>query len=293
MVLLALTSFLWAFSFGLIAEHLTQVEPTFVAAVRLGLAALVMLPFLRGVRVDLGHGLKLALVGAIQFGLMYELYIRSYGFLGAGQGHLIALFTALTPLYVVLMDGALERRAEPRALGGAGLALAGAAVLQWQMPEGSGIWRAFLLVQAANLCFAVGQVAYRRLHARVPLDHKSAHALAYLGAVAVAIPACLVLGQPLQSARDLDGPALASLAYLGLVASALGFLLWNKGATRTRLGTLAVFNNVKAPLGVIVGLTVFGEAVASPARLTASSLLIAAGLAFTLVGRRSRSSPSH
>lgn len=291
MALLALTSFFWAFSFGLIAGNLADVEPTFVAAVRLALAALVMLPFLRGARVDRGHGLKLALVGAVQFGLMYELYIRSYGELGAGQGHMIALFTALIPLHVVLVENAWERRIEPRALGGALLALAGAGFLSWQMPSGTGIWNAFLLIQAANLCFASGQVAYRRLHARVPLDHRSAHALAFLGALAVALPACLVWGQPIQTARALDGPALASLLYLGLVASGLGFLFWNRGATRVPLGTLAVFNNVKAPLGVLVGLTVFGEVVPHPERLTAGALLIAAGLAFTLVGRRPRTSP--
>jgi len=289
--LLALTSLLWAFSFGLLAGPLDGVEPTFVAAVRLGLAALVMLPFLPGARVDRKHGLKLVLVGALQFGLMYELYIRSYGELGAGQGHVVALFTALIPLHVVLVEGAWKRQIEHRALGGAVLALAGAAVLSWQAPSGSGIWRAFLLVQAANLCFAAGQIAYRHLHARVPLDHKSAHALAFLGAAGVALPACLIWGQPLETARELDGAALASLTYLGLVASGLGFLLWNRGATRTRLGTLAVFNNVKAPLAVVVGLTVFGEVPRDPARLTAGTLLIAAGLAFTLVGRRPLTRP--
>ncbi|MEE8468516.1 MAG: EamA family transporter, partial [Planctomycetota bacterium] len=201
------------------------------------------------------------------------------------------LFTALIPLHVVLVESAWKRRIEPRALGGAVLALAGAAVLAWQLPRGTGIWRAFLLVQAANLCFAAGQVVYRRLHARVPLDHKSAHALAFLGAVAVALPACLIWGEPIQTARALDGPALASLLYLGLVASGLGFLFWNRGATRVRLGTLAVFNNVKAPLAVLVGLTVFGEVPRDPERLTAGALLIAAGLAFTLVGRRPRTSP--
>ena len=189
-----MTSLLWAFSFGLLAGPLDGAEPTFVAAVRLGLAALVLAPFLWGARVQRSHALKLAVVGAVQFGLMYELYIRSYGELGQGQGHLVALFTALIPLHVVLVESAWSRRIEPRALGGAILALAGAGVLSWQLPRGTGIWRAFLLVQAANLCFATGQVAYRRLHATVPLDHKSAHALAFLGAVAVAFPACLVWG---------------------------------------------------------------------------------------------------
>ena len=57
---LALASFLWAFSFGLIAHHLSDVDATFVAAVRLGLAAAVFLPFLRPRRTPAGLALRLA-----------------------------------------------------------------------------------------------------------------------------------------------------------------------------------------------------------------------------------------
>jgi drug/metabolite transporter (DMT)-like permease len=50
-----------------------------------------------------------------------------------------------------------------------------------------------------------------------------------------------------------------SIVYLGIVASALGFFLWNKGATKVNLGTLAAFNNAVVPLAILCSLFVFGE----------------------------------
>ena len=47
MPLLLLVSLLWAFSFSLIKRHLGGLDSSFVAAVRLGLALLVFLPFVR------------------------------------------------------------------------------------------------------------------------------------------------------------------------------------------------------------------------------------------------------
>ena len=50
------------------------------------------------------------------------------------------------------------------------------------------------------------------------------------------------------------------IVYLGLVASGLGFFLWNKGAARTAPGALAAFNNAVVPLGMGLSLFYFGEA---------------------------------
>ena len=49
------------------------------------------------------------------------------------------------------------------------------------------------------------------------------------------------------------------LLYLGLIASGLCFFLWNIGARKASVGSLAVMNNVKIPLAVAVSLLVFGE----------------------------------
>ena len=51
------------------------------------------------------------------------------------------------------------------------------------------------------------------------------------------------------------------LAYLGIVASGLGFFLFNAGARRSSLPVLAVLNNAKIPLAVVVSVVVFGETI--------------------------------
>ncbi len=83
-------------------------------------------------------------------------------------------------------------------------------------------WLGFLVVQGANLCFALGQVGYRRLSAGLPdaLPRLSVFGWFYLGAVAVAVPAFLVLGDT--TALPTTGLQWGVLAWLGLVASGWG-----------------------------------------------------------------------
>jgi drug/metabolite transporter (DMT)-like permease len=72
------------------------------------------------------------------------------------------------------------------------------------------------------------------------------------------------------------------LLYLGLIASGLGFFLWNRGATRVDAGTLAVMNNAKIPLAVACSLLFFGESPdANMLRLAISAGFFAAALWLT------------
>lgn len=269
MSLLLVVSFVWAASFGIIKTRLTGVHPDVVNAARLGLAALVFLPFLRA--LPWRRALELALVGALQFGLMYALYTRSYAALAA---HQVALATVMTPVYVTLCADLLARRLRPRFLACAVLAAAGTAVSVGVGTAGGAPVAGVALVQAANLCFAAGQVWYRRAVARAPgLSDRAAFAWCALGAVALA----LALAAPSFAGRAWAGvgPAqVAALAYLGVVASGLCFFLWNTGARRVNTGVLAVMNDLKIPLGVLVSVAVFGER-AAWLRLAAGAALIA------------------
>ena len=102
MALLIITTILWAFSFSFYGEYLAgHVDSYFAVLVRVGLAALVFLPFLR----TRGNSLKTVglymLVGAMQLGVMYMLSFRAYLYLTVSE---LLLFTVLTPLYITLMD---------------------------------------------------------------------------------------------------------------------------------------------------------------------------------------------
>jgi drug/metabolite transporter (DMT)-like permease len=266
---LTLVSLIWALSFGLTAQVAGLGAPV-VTAARTVLAALVFLPFLDLRGLAPRRVLGFAGIGALQFGLMYLLYTASFHWLRASE---VALFTIFTPLFVTLVDDLLERRMSWRFLLSAALAVLGTGVCVWTGLGRPGLLRGFLLMQAANLCFALGQVLYRRAVPASGKRDRDLMGLLYLGAAGVAVAAALpslrwdlVLGMSLRQG--------ATLLYLGGVASGLGFFLFNAGARRTDIGTLAVFNNLKIPLAILASGLVFRERV-DWARLAVGGAILA------------------
>lgn len=253
---LALVSLLWAFSFGLMGK-LAGIDSTYVAMLRLGLASLVLLPFLRLARVPPGNHWKLMGCGAVQFGVMYISYIMAFQFVPA-QSHLVALFSILTPLYVVLINDLRQRQFHRKYLYAALLAVAGAAIIKAQPGSMDSLWIAFGLMQIAGLAFGFGQVWYRdwkREHPDVK-DHQI-FALLYCGGFLTAALAAGFFTDWEKTTLSLS--EMQILAYLGIIASGLGFFLWNKGAALCRPGTLGAFNNAVVPLAMACSLFIFGE----------------------------------
>ena len=272
-IFLVAVSLLWAFSFGLIKGNLSGLDSGFVAFARLLLSLAVFLPFLRLRKLPSpGFGLALAFVGAVQFGVMYATYIHAYHYL---EAHQVALFTIFTPLYVTLLGDLAARRFRPGLLPAAALAVAGAFVVMKGDVADLQVRTGFWLIQASNLCFAMGQVAYRRLLAGKPeLRDRDVFGLLYLGAV-------LVTGIHALATGDFENLTLTSkqtltLLYLGVAASGVGFFLWNAGARRVTTGVLAVFNNLKIPLAVACSLVFFGEAAEWLPLLGGGGLIVAA-----------------
>ncbi|MEY2878900.1 MAG: hypothetical protein RLZZ15_1280 [Verrucomicrobiota bacterium] len=278
MWLLLLVSLLWAFSFGLV-KQMTGIDGAFLSAARLALAALVLLPWLRVGGLASRTRATLLGIGAVQFGLMYLAYNEAFRFLKAYE---IALFTLTTPIFVTLLADALDRTLRPRALLAALLAVAGGAAIYLKTSPAAGTLAGVVLVQLSNVSFAFGQVCYRRLRAQQPaLRDREVFGLLYLGALAVALPATLVRTD--FAALPLTPANVGLLLYLGVVASGVGFFLWNLGATRVCAGTLAACNNLKIPLAVAVSLVVFGERADVPRLLIGGTLM---GLAVWIAERR-------
>ena len=274
MILLLVVSAIWAFSFGLIKGRLAGLDPTAVAVARLVLSLAVFLPFLRTRGLGARAQLRLAAIGAVQFGAMYLLYQSSYVHLKAYQ---VALFTITTPLMVALIDAAAERRWSGRFAAAAALSVAGAGVVLWQSVGQTGVAGGFVLVQLANLCFAAGQIAWRRERRRLPQGTSDAavFALPYAGAVLVALAYAAAAAD--WGAFHPSAVQWGTIAYLGVLSSGACFFLWNVGACRVNAGTLAAVNNAKFPLGVACSLLFFGEQANLP-RLFAGGALMALAL---------------
>jgi drug/metabolite transporter (DMT)-like permease len=280
MILLLIVSVIWAFSFGFL-KGLAGLDSTAVAVARLAVSLAVFAPFLRPRGIGGAARIRLALVGALQFGAVYVFYQRAYVHLHAYE---VALFTITTPILVALIDAALERRWKMRYLAAAVLSVAGAGVVVWRSIGDSGILAGFLLVQVSNLCFAAGQLAWRRERLKIPKEVTDASVFALLFAGGLALTLAVSLFATDWRAFAPTGLQWATIAYLGAVASGVGFFLWNVGATRVNAGTLAAFNNAKIPLGIACSLLVFGER-ADLGRLLAGGALMALGVWLAGAGR--------
>lgn len=253
---LSFVTLLWAFSFSLIGVYLAgQVDAWFSVVTRVALAALVFLPFLRLKGVPKPLMLKLMAIGGIQLGLMYCFYYQSFLYLSVPE---VLLFTVFTPVYVTLTYDLLNRRFSPWYLMTAALAVLGAVVIKFASVNPN-FMLGFLVVQGANLCFAIGQVGYKVVMERADIEvpQRTVFGLFYLGALCVALPAFLLLG----NTEKLPTTHLqwGILVYLGTVASGLGYFLWNKGATLVNAGALAVMNNALVPAGILVNVLIWNR----------------------------------
>jgi drug/metabolite transporter (DMT)-like permease len=277
MLRLVTASLIWCFSFGLIGNTLADLPRASVAAARLLCAALVFAPFIK--RVPLKTGASLCAIGMIQFGLMYLAYMHSFRYL---ESHQVLLFTVFTPIYVSLINDIQERSFNRRNLLGAALAAGGCAVILWHSASRIGSLAGFLLVQASGVCFALGQLLYRKSFAgEAPQSggsgDRSVIAWLYAGGVLILLPIAAI---ECRSAMPAPTPVqLATILYLGVLASGIAFFLWNKGSRQVEAGTLAVMNNLKIPLGVLISLLVFSEKTDLAALLCGSVLVALAMIA--------------
>ncbi|WP_372881150.1 DMT family transporter [Psychromonas sp.] len=238
---------LWAFSFSLIGVYLAgQVDAWFSVLIRIALATLVFLPFLRIRQVDSGTAIKLMTIGAVQLGLMYVFYYHSFLFLSVPE---VLLFTVMTPIYVTLINDAWERKFHGNFMLTAVIATAGAIAIRYNGIDADFIL-GFILVQAANLCFAAGQVAYKRLMGKSAIKQQTVFAWFFIGALLVATVCYAIFGD--SEKLPSTGLQWTVLIYLGTIASGLGYFAWNKGATLVNVGALAVINNLLIPAGIVV-----------------------------------------
>ena len=242
---------LWAFSFSLIDVYLAgKVDGDFAVLTRVLLAGALFLPFTRwrGVPTPLKGGTLV--VGALMIGITYLCLYRSFLYLTVPE---VLLFTVTTPLYVALIDDALNKRFSSIALLAAFMAVVGAAYIRYDGITGS-FMTGFLLIQIANLAFAAGQTGYANLVRRYPTELPQYRFFGYFfaGGLLITLPSFLIFG----NASMMPETTLqwGILLWLGVGASGAGLFLWNVGATRVDAGTLAIMNNMLIPAGILVNL---------------------------------------
>ena len=199
MIYLIITTCIWALSFSLIGVFLSgKVDAYFAVWVRIVLASLVFLPFIKWSVFKTNHtmAMKLMLIGAIQLGLMYIFFYQSFLLISVPE---VLIFTIFTPIYVTLLSEVIDRRLTPVYWLSAALATIGSLVIRYN-DLSSDFFLGFIVVQCANLCFAIGQVAYKKLIEKAQADHKDfsqyqVFGLFYLGAMVITTLSYFIFGE--------------------------------------------------------------------------------------------------
>jgi drug/metabolite transporter (DMT)-like permease len=272
MIYLLIATIIWGFSFGLIKNNLAGVDPIFVSFCRMGLAFAIFLPFLQWKKLKPRLSIRMILIGSLQFGAMYICYTSAFQFLKAYE---VALFTIFTPLFVTLFDGTLRRRLSWLFLATSLMTVVGTAIVEYQQLTSPTFWQGFILVQLSNLAFAIGQILYRREFEKISeVRDVNIFGFLYLGGVLLTGIAAAFFSP---WSKVLLNPTRAwSLIYLGIVASGIGFFLWNLGARKINVGALAIANDLKIPVAILISLVIFRETTDLPRLLLGGSIVILA-----------------
>ena len=291
MTLLILITLLWAASFSLIGVYLAgQVDGYLVVFIRMILALITVLPLFRWRHLSPQNGqlsqlAKLAIIGAVQIGAMYLFLYHAFLYLSVAE---VLLFTIFTPLYITLIDELILNRKHLPLLWwiAAAVSVCGAAIIRYQ-PLSDDFITGFFLIQAANACFAAGQVAYKRLPTGKTLEQSQQFAAFFFGASVIAGLGVLFFGD--LTKMPTTNLQWGILLWLGIVASGLGYLGWNLSGKRVNTGQLATMNNALIPAGILVNV-VFWEQSFDYTRLSIGALIII--LAVWLAGRVNKLKPA-
>jgi drug/metabolite transporter (DMT)-like permease len=258
-LLLALLGATWGGSFLLIKLAVATVPPLSVAAGRIviGAAVLAAVAALRGAVFPRSADVWLKLLAMGTLGTAVPFALINWGETHIDSG-LAAILMSAVPLSTVVLAHLLQHD-EPLTTGKiVGVALGGAGIL---VLVGPSAWRgardhqlAELAVLAATLCDAGNGIIARRLKGLSP-DVTSAGML--VTAALVAVPASLAIDQPWR--LDPTATSLLAVAGLGLLPTAVGYILAFRIIASAGAG-FASFNNYLVPLfGVFWGVLLLGE----------------------------------
>jgi O-acetylserine/cysteine efflux transporter len=259
-LLAVLVAICWGLNFPATALALEHFPPLLTVALRFALIAvptLILVPRPAvPVRWLIGVGLG---IGTVQFAF---LYLGMAAGMPSGLASLV--LQASAPLTVVLAGVFLRERLSGRQVAGIAVAVAGLAVIAAHRAQ-----VAALLPVALTLCgalgWAVGNVCSRQ--AKAP---NAFHLTLWMSTVPVLpmLALSLVVEGPgriwasLSTAGTADAlPAVLGLLYIVVIATLLGYGIWNTLMGRYPSSTVAPFSMLVPAVGVLSSWLIFGEAI--------------------------------
>jgi probable blue pigment (indigoidine) exporter len=260
----------WGTTYITVTELLPDGRPFLVAAVRVlpaGLALLAAGALVSRWRPRGGEWWRTALLALFNFGAFFPLLVVAVYRLPGGVA---AAAGGLQPLLVGALSWLLAGR-RPRRLDMAVGVVAALGVALVVVRPGAGLDGVGVLAAvAANLSFAVGVVLTKRYP--TPANRLAATGWQLLLGGVLLVPLTLVAeGMPPAP----TGRSLAGFAYLGLVGTALTFVLWFNGIRRLPAAAPPLLGLAAPVTGAALGWAVLGESL-SPLQLVGFVITLSA-----------------
>ncbi len=252
---LLLASLIWSFSYSLNKHALTGTNPFVVSCIFCAISVVLFSPAFSRRGLSLSLFVKLVLLGALEFGLMYVFFQMSFLFLGAYE---VALLLITTPIYVTFIDGILNKTklAIPCFLATICILLSFLVLYSGQYSFNK---YGVLLLQCSNLSFAYGQVLVKKFFQNhTNITFKQSMSILYLGGLCV----CCILALIVRCEHSpLTWNAFGWAMFLGITCCGICHYLWDTGIMLVKTPVVAVMNNLQIPLSILVSVLFFHETI--------------------------------
>ncbi len=278
-VLIALmVPILWGMGLVIAKPAVDQFPPILLMAMRFGLTALLLVWFVPVPKAVLRPLFLVALIGST---LQYGLTFNGLRLLDAGTTALIV--QAEVPFLSLIAAVWLGERLGLRKVFGMIVAFSGIYLIAGE-PRIEGKFVGIALVLAGGFMWAVGQVMMRRLG-----ELGGITAIAWIAALAAPqlLAASLILETDhLAYVQGADWKVWATVAYLGIVMTAIGYGCWYHVLGRYEVNKVAPFILLTPVTSVLGGALFLGEGITL--YILAGGALVIGGVGIIVIERRNR-----
>jgi O-acetylserine/cysteine efflux transporter len=256
----------WGMGFVFAKAAIAQFPPILLMALRFAVTALALVWFTKIPFGNLGRLFFIAMIGAA---IQYSLTFTGLKGLDAGTAALIVQLEV--PFLVLLGAVMLHERPSMQKWIGIAIAFSGVALIAGQLRL-VGSFTSIVLVVSGALSWALGQVFVRQL--------KTIDGLTVTAWIAVfATPQLLVMSlifeqNQLQALQNANWVVWSTVAYLGLIMTALGYFMWNTLIRAHDVGRVAPFLLLFPVFSVLGGAVFLGEPFTS-SKLFGGAIVIA------------------
>ncbi|MGY1847237.1 MULTISPECIES: EamA family transporter [unclassified Blastococcus] len=271
-LLACLVAVCWGLNFPATALALEQFPPLFMVALRfalVGLPAVLLIPrppvplrWLIGVAVG---------IGILQFAFLYAGMAA-----GMPSGLASLVLQASAPFTVLIAGFWLHERLSARQLAGVGIAVLGLAAIAVHRAQ-TAAWLPVVLTLCGALGWAIGNVCSRRAQAPNAL-----HLTLWTAAIPPLpmLALALLVEGPDRILRSLSTavtaealPSVLGLLYVVVVATLIGYGIWNTLLSRHPSNVVAPFSMLVPVVGVLASWLAFGE-ILDPVELVAGGFVV-------------------